>query len=314
MKINLKCGGRNFRLHQTIDHFAKLASIRNRTCIFFGADVTHPDQSDPESPSIAAVVASNDWPDSGRFYARHRAQKRNTEIMENLQDMVFDLLTEWHRANQHGLPEIIIFYRDGVGEGQLQELLDTEVKALKDAARRAAAELTSIHSYKPYITFAVVKKRHHTRLFRRICDKKYAKNPPNTSAALSGCRDLNVAPGTVVDDKIVHPRDFDFFLCSHSGEKGTSRPTHYHVIFDSTEFTADDFQNLTNKLCYTFGRCTRAVSMATPAYYAHLAAYRARVWYLAKRDKRRLACDPEAYFPVVPECVNVRLKNRMYFL
>jgi eukaryotic translation initiation factor 2C len=133
--------------------------------------------------------------------------------------------------------QIIIFYRDGVGEGQLQELLDTEVKALKDAARRAAAELTSIHSYKPYITFAVVKKRHHTRLFRRICDKKYAKNPPNTSAALSGCRDLNVAPGTVVDDKIVHPRDFDFFLCSHSGEKGTSRPTHYHVIFDSTEFT-----------------------------------------------------------------------------
>ena len=77
---------------------------------------------------------------------------------------------------------------------------------------------------------------------------------------------------------------------------------------------ADDFQNLTNKLCYTFGRCTRAVSMATPAYYAHLAAYRARVWYLAKRDKRRLACDPEAYFPVLPECVNVRLKNRMYFL
>jgi hypothetical protein len=107
MKINLKCGGRNFRLHQTIDHFAKLASIRNRTCIFFGADVTHPDQSDPESPSIAAVVASNDWPDSGRFYARHRAQKRNTEIIENLQDMVFDLLTEWHRANQHGLPEVM---------------------------------------------------------------------------------------------------------------------------------------------------------------------------------------------------------------
>lgn len=106
MKINIKCGGRNFRLHQTIDHFGKLGSIRNRTCIFFGADVTHPDHSDPESPSIAAVVASNDWPDSGRFYARHRAQKRHAEIIENLQDMVFDLLTEWHRANQHGLPEV----------------------------------------------------------------------------------------------------------------------------------------------------------------------------------------------------------------
>ena len=106
MKINVKCGGRNFRLHQTIDHFGKLASIRNRTCIFFGADVTHPDQSDPESPSIAAVVASIDWPDSVRFYARHSVQERFVEIIDNLQNMVFDLLTEWHQANQHSLPEV----------------------------------------------------------------------------------------------------------------------------------------------------------------------------------------------------------------
>lgn len=106
MKINLKCGGRNFRLHQTIDHVGMLPSIRNRTCIFFGADVTHPDFSDPEAPSIAAVVASNDWPDSGRFFARHHAQKRNCEIIENLQEMVLDLLMEWHRANQNFLPQV----------------------------------------------------------------------------------------------------------------------------------------------------------------------------------------------------------------
>jgi len=123
-----------------------------------------------------------------------------------------------------------------VGQGQFQEVLETEVKAVKDAAHQAGSELSQC-DYEPCITFAVVQKRHHTRLFRRICDKKYAKYPPNTSAALSGCRDLNVPPGTVVDDKIVHPHQFDFYLCSHAGEKGTSRPTHYHMIFDGTKFT-----------------------------------------------------------------------------
>ena len=108
---------------------------------------------------------------------------------------------------------------------------------MKDAAQRAATELISVPDYKPYITFVVAKKRHHTRLFRKICDRKYTKNSPYTSLMLSGSRDLNVLPGSTIDDKIVHPRDFDFFLCSHLGEKGTSRPTHYHIIFDSTKFT-----------------------------------------------------------------------------
>lgn len=120
--------------------------------------------------------------------------------------------------------------------GRRHEVLNTEVKAVQEAAHRVGSEL-SCDGYEPCITFAVVHKRHHTRLFRRTCDKKYSKFPPNSSAALSGCRDLNVPPGTIVDDKIVHPREFDFYLCSHAGEKGTSRPTHYHVIFDGTKFT-----------------------------------------------------------------------------
>lgn len=117
MKINLKCGGSNFRLHQTIDHVGMLASIRNRTCIFFGAEVIHLEISTPEAPSFAAIVASNDWPDSGRFFARHHVQKQNAEIIENLHEMVFDLLMEWYKANQLSLPQV------GTSMGSCQCLL-----------------------------------------------------------------------------------------------------------------------------------------------------------------------------------------------
>lgn len=34
--------------------------------------------------------------------------------------------------------------------------------------------------------------------------------------------------------------------------QGTSRPAHYHVLWDENNFTADGMQSLTNNLCYTY--------------------------------------------------------------
>ncbi|KAK1599224.1 hypothetical protein QYE76_071928 [Lolium multiflorum] len=132
----------------------------------------------------------------------------------------------------------------------------------EDASPSIAAE-----GYLPPVTFVVVQKRHHTRLF-----------PENHGARDLTDRSGNILPGTVVDTKICHPSEFDFYLCSHAGIQGTSRPTHYHVLLDENRFTADALQTLTYNLCYTYARCTRSVSIVPPAYYAHLAAFRARYY------------------------------------
>ncbi|CBY41190.1 unnamed protein product, partial [Oikopleura dioica] len=124
--------------------------------------------------------------------------------------------------------------------------------------------------YQPGISYVVVQKRHHTRLFCRQSGDKCGK---------SG----NIPAGTTVDMGICHPTEFDFYLCSHAGIQGTSRPSHYHVLWDDNEFTADELQNLTYQLCHTYVRCTRSVSIPAPAYYAHLVAYRAR-YHLVDKD------------------------------
>jgi hypothetical protein len=51
------------------------------------------------------------------------------------------------------------------------------------------------------------------------------------------------------------------WTCFYLMWQGTSRPAHYHVLWDENNFTADGIQSLTNNLCYTYARCTRSVSV-----------------------------------------------------
>ncbi|KAI3683581.1 hypothetical protein L1987_84089 [Smallanthus sonchifolius] len=264
MKINVKVGGRNSVLSASLN--GRLPYVTDRPTIIFGADVTHPSPGEDSSPSIAAVVASMDWPQVTKYKALVSAQPHRKEIIQDLYHkkgayhggLIRELLISFWRSTGHK-PHRIIFYRDGVSEGQFNEVLLSEM----DSIWRACNSLEE--NYMPPVTFIVVQKRHHTRFFP---ERHGDRNTTDRSG--------NILPGTVVDTKICHPTEFDFYLCSHAGIQGTSRPTHYHVLYDDNKFTADGLQILTNSLCYTYARCTRSVSIVPPAYYAHLAAFRAR--------------------------------------
>ncbi|XP_078148835.1 protein argonaute MEL1-like [Carex rostrata] len=278
LKINVKVGGRNTVLEDALSKSKVIPYLTDRPTIIFGADVTHPAPGEDSSPSIAAVVASMDWPEVSKYRGVLSAQTHREEMIEDLfsvvQDpnkgplaggMIRELLMGFYRSTGRK-PERIIFYRDGVSEGQFSHVLLQEM----DKIRKACASLQA--EYLPPVTFVVVQKRHHTRLF--------AEHGNRNATDRSG----NILPGTVVDTKICHPTEFDFYLCSHAGIQGTSRPTHYHVLYDENNFTADGLQTLTNNLCYTYARCTRSVSIVPPAYYAHLAAFRARYYMEADQS------------------------------
>ncbi|XP_048424946.1 protein argonaute 5 [Pyrus x bretschneideri] len=268
LKINVKVGGRNTVLIDAIQR--RIPLVSDIPTIIFGADVTHPQPGEDSSPSIAAVVASMDWPEVTKYRGLVSAQAHREEIIQDLYSVKQDpnrgpvaggMIREHFRAFRQATgrkPERIIFFRDGVSEGQFSQVLLYEM----DAIRKACQSLQE--GYLPPVTFVVVQKRHHTRLFptdQRKTDR-------------SG----NIQPGTVVDTQICHPTEFDFYLNSHAGIQGTSRPAHYHVLYDENRFTPDALQMLTNNLCYTYARCTRSVSIVPPAYYAHLAAFRARYY------------------------------------
>ncbi|KAK6133741.1 hypothetical protein DH2020_032452 [Rehmannia glutinosa] len=266
LKINVKIGGCTVALYNSLPLQMPRIFRQDHPVIFMGADVTHPHPLDDFSPSVAAVVGSVNWPAANKYVSRMRSQKHRQEIIQDLSTMVREIFDDFY-AELSELPSKIIFFRDGVSETQFHKVLQDELQEI----RRACLKFPG---YDPPITFMVVQKRHHTRLFP-------CENDP--FALENQFSDENVPPGTVVDTVITHPTEFDFYLCSHWGVKGTSRPIHYHVLWDENGFTSDEVQKLVYNLCYTFVRCTKPISLVPPAYYAHLAAYRGRL-YLERSD------------------------------
>ncbi|KAI6703272.1 hypothetical protein NL676_012408 [Syzygium grande] len=228
--------------------------------MFLGADVNHPASRDMISPSFAAVVGTINWPAANRYAARVQPQLHRQEKIVNIGEMCLELVEIYARLNRVR-PRKLVLFRDGVSESQFNMVLNEELQDLK----KAFAE----KDYKPTITIIVAQKRHQTRLFLEDVD---------------GVPIGNVPPGTVVDTIVVHPFEFDFYLCSHYGGIGTSKPTHYHVLWDEHRFSSDHLQKLIYNLCFTIARCTKPVSLVPPVYYADLAAYRGRLYHEAAME------------------------------
>ena len=148
--------------------------------------------------------------------------------------------------------------------------------------------------YRPKITFLVVQKRHHTRFF-----------PASKRDEVGKAR--NVPPGLVVDRTVCHPSEFDFYLCSHFGIQGTSRPTHYHILLDESKIPPDVLQEFTYQLCHVYCRCTRSVSIPAPVYYSHHLAFRARS-YLVQLSKPK---EEKKDHVLTPKEINTKINKAL---
>lgn len=293
LKINVKVDGANISLSSPLNLTYPSSLGAHTPYILLGADVCH--AGGKNDPSIAAVVGTTDWPNNLRYAARISKQAPKQEIIDDLKNMVAELLRLFKEQNRNKFPEKVIMFRDGVSEGQFKEVLKTELRMLREAIEQEAPPGAS-----PQITWVVVQKRHQTRLFPADGENEIRDGKGN------------VVPGVVVDHTITHPFEFDFYLVSHAAIQGTSKPTHYYVLSDENKFSSDDMQNICNSLCYTYARCARSVSIVPPAFYAHLAATRGRLYYDTEVVAHDQFNDP-ARHGSFSNTLHPRIKNTMFF-
>jgi len=299
LKINSKLGGQNSHLKRKEKNGDKISlpTPLMRKTMIVGLDVNQRSKIEQTGFSIASAVATFDR-DFVNYFSTSRIQPTEATEIVSCKDIFFELLENF--ISRNNTPDNIIVFREGVSDGEFKGMMK-EVQMIKEAC-------SSINpTYSPKIVFIVVQKKHHIRFLpdQKKCDFK------------SG----NSIPGLAVDTGIVS-NYYEFFLTSHRGLKGTSRPARYTVIYDNSPFSSDDLQKTVYYLCHLFARCSKAVGLVPPLIYSHLKGKRVRFYlssmpqyadlgpgqeFFAENAKRMKALNEQTK-------VKPSLKNRLHFI
>ncbi|XP_055607759.1 protein aubergine-like [Uranotaenia lowii] len=236
IQLNCKLGGIPWIMKRSL-----------QSVMVIGFDVCH--DSRDKSKSYGAMVASmyNERVQHPSFYSTVNPHSSGEELSNFMALNVVKAIRSYSDDFGGSLPQRIIIYRDGVGEGQLQYVYEHEVNAIK-------AKLQQVYKDTPSrMTFFVVNKRINTRLFHQ------KRNPK---------------PGTIVDDVITLPERNDFYLVSQSVRQGTVSPTSYNILFDESGLDADKLQQYTFKQTHLYYNWSGTVGVPAVCQYAHkLAAF-----------------------------------------
>lgn len=212
-----------------------------------GFDVCH--SAKDKNKSYGALVATMDIRRSSRYFSAVTEHLKGQELSNEISVNVICALKSY-KAEHGSLPERILFFRDGVGDGQLHQVFHTEVQFLKkkiDEVYISAGIKTGCR-----LAFIIVSKRINTRYFDNY------RNP---------------IPGTVVDDIITLPERYDFFLVSQSVRQGTVSPTSYNVIHDNMGLSADKIQLLAYKMTHLYYNWSGTLRVPAVCQYAHKLAF-----------------------------------------
>lgn len=232
IQINCKLGGAPW----TVD-------IPVNDLMVIGYDVCHDTRC--KEKSFGAMVATLDK-SMTQYFSSVDAHTSGEELSSHMAFNIQLAISKFMERNNR-LPSRIILYRDGVGDGQIEYVLNHEVEPIKK-------KLESIYESKDYkFCFIVVSKRINTRLFLERGD-----NPP---------------PGTIVDDVITLPERYDFCLVSQNVMEGTVAPTNYNVISDNMGLPPDRLQRLTYKLTHMYFNTSVQIRVPSVCQYAHKLAF-----------------------------------------
>jgi aubergine-like protein len=132
------------------------AIIPVKGLMIIGLDTYH--DSANKNQSVGAMVASLNK-DCTRFYCKTEYHDKKAEIMQSLSVLITGALRKYHEVNQAN-PQKVIVYRDGVGDGQLDVVFNSEKEQIEQAFRQAGGE-----SFKLFFTYILIYLAHIDDIF-----------------------------------------------------------------------------------------------------------------------------------------------------
>uniref|UniRef100_A0A336MII6 CSON000428 protein n=1 Tax=Culicoides sonorensis TaxID=179676 RepID=A0A336MII6_CULSO len=213
--------------------------------LIIGFDVSHNKQN---GKSFSAMVACFDH-NLAQFFSCVSEHKYGEQISTDFTLNVQKAIKAYQAENYEKKLTRLVIYRDGVGEGQIAQVLEYEKKPVEETLKTQFGEDFGF-------AFVIVNKKTKTRIFHQ--SRGYEGNPP---------------AGTVCDTHITLPERYDFFLIPADCRHGAVSPTYFNVIHDTTRLAPAIMQKLTYHLCFGYFNWSNAITVPDVVKYAGKLAF-----------------------------------------
>jgi len=239
-----------------------------------GLDVFHSYEGESVETYLG-FAASLDNQCATYFSRASRLEKQDwrMSISEKIQEFTREAILQFTRRNGKSLPEHFIIYRASASEDQWPAIRETEVDAFElffssmnqlDVVGHGSSSVDepAFVKYTPTLTFVAITKNTHMRFFA-------SSDSPDANASIK-----NPDPGTIIDGPMTARSDvINFYLVNQAASKGTAKPSHYTVLYDTANVQPLALQSLTYRLSYLYFNFTGSVKMPAPAQYAKKIAH-----------------------------------------
>lgn len=222
-----------------------------KSFMIIGIDTYH-DTIDRKKSCVGFVASMNEFATS--WWSHTFYQDSLEEIGQKVASCLTTALKRFHRLNRF-LPNKVIVYRDGVGDGQLEAVVKLEIGQIVNSVDFYMRNEFGDEPV-PKLSYIIVQKRINTKMSLRQFSK--TSNP---------------LPGSFIDHSITHPDYNDFYLVSQHVNQGTVSPTKYILLTEQGNLKLAHHQKLAYKMTHMYFNWCGTVRVPAPCQYAHKLAY-----------------------------------------
>lgn len=162
----------------------------------------------------------------------------------------------WKKTNS--VPELIMFYREGLSIPQIKCQMPIFIQALKNMVQKTGVQTQM--NYNPELVVLSVNTRSYTRIFEEGQSRNRSRFLPEI---------LNPSSGTLVLDDLSSEELYDFHLISQKATEGSCSATHFIVVYDNSHMSQEWLSQFTYEQCYNYYNWTGAIKVPACLQYAN---------------------------------------------
>ena len=180
---------------------------------------------------------------------------KNTLDDKTLYNLLKNCLDNFVKVNNGYKPETIIIYRQGGNDKQTEKIMRNELPNILDLFSGDETKNCFEKNYIPKLTMFTVNKKTDLKFFE--------KNN-------NGYR--NIPMGTVIDQGVISPDLFEFYLQCPDVDRGCASPVHFLCVYNNNEnMTINDFEDISYKQSFYYWNWPGPIRVPAALKYAEVA-------------------------------------------